>query len=106
MSESNSIGLRYRGEVVGWVITHRINELLWRYSCAFVREDLARKRIGLALMKESMSRQVEVVGLDAVHAIWNVPNWHSTHARFIRRRVAPYLISLTETMGSFKQLRK
>ena len=45
----SSLGLRYRGEVVGWVINHRMDERTVRFTCSFMRRDLARRAAILAL---------------------------------------------------------
>ena len=46
---SNSLGLRYHGEVVGWMITHRIDKNTIRYSAFYLDRDLRVRFPGLAV---------------------------------------------------------
>lgn len=99
----NSVGLRLGGEVVGWVLTQKIGASLYRYSCSFVREDLQRRMRVVPLYEAAIRRQVDAYGVDTV-GIWTVPVRHAAMARFARRRMAPHLLSLQETLGSTKSL--
>ena len=54
--EVSSVGLRHRGEVVGWVINHRLANDVVRFSGAFVREDHARRGRIFALYTHSIER--------------------------------------------------
>lgn len=51
-----SVGLRLRGEVVGWVINHRIWHDTLRFTCSYMRPDLARRAAILPLYTESIER--------------------------------------------------
>ena len=54
--EVSSVGLRHRGEVVGWVINHRLANDVVRFSGAFVRADHARRGRIFALYTDSIER--------------------------------------------------
>ncbi len=54
----SSVGLRYRGEVVGWVINHRSAPEIVRFVAAFARQDLPRRGAALAIIAESIRRLV------------------------------------------------
>ena len=56
----NSLGLRYKGEVVGWVINHRPLPNLIRYTYMFVRDELQKYGFALPLLINSIRRHVEL----------------------------------------------
>jgi len=95
----NSIALRYHGEIVGWVLTHVIAPKVYRYTCSFVRADLARRLYLVPLYLEAISRQHAAEGDDSV-GIWTVPLHHAAMVTFCRRRMGPWLLSMDETRTS------
>ena len=97
----NSLGLRYQGQVVGWVITHRIAPDIIRYTCSFVRQDLQKMGRIIPLYVKAIQLQVKA---NIFQAIWTVPLGHISMIHFVKKRMAPYLTSLEETRGSFKSL--
>lgn len=98
----NSLGLRRQGQVVGWLITHRISPKMIRYSSLFVRAELRARGCALPLLAEAIDRQARCRGLDSFgsFSVWldNDPM-----VRFARR-LAPYLLSVRESRGSRKYL--
>lgn len=55
----SSIGARYRGEVVGWVINHVVAPGTVRFTCSFLRKDLSRRGRIVPLYRESLRRLAE-----------------------------------------------
>ena len=101
MEPLNSLGLRYQGQVVGWVINHRISPDTIRYTSAFVREDLQKMGRVISLFSEAGKRQVEA---KIPNVIWATPLFHKSMVAFIKKHWVPYLNSVEETRGSFKLL--
>lgn len=97
----NSLGLRYQGQVVGWVINHRLSPDTIRYTCSFVREDLQKMGRIISLYAEAGDRQVTA---DIPNIIWTVPLEHESMVKFVKYRWAPYLTSIDETRGTFRFL--
>ena len=97
----NSLGLRYQGQVVGWLINHRISPDTIRYTSAFVREDLQKMGRVISLFFEAGKRQVEA---KIPNVIWATPLFHKSMVAFIKNHWAPYLNSVEETRGTFKFL--
>jgi len=95
----NSLGLRYRGEVVGWMITHRSAPDVIQYSSLFVRSDLQRVGRAIPLLAASIKRQIssDILSLICQVAIENEPM-----VKFVNRRLAPYVTSLVELRYSRK----
>lgn len=95
----NSLGLRYQGQVVGWVINHRLSPDTIRYTCSFIRKDLQKMGRIISLYAEAGKRQFEA---KIPYGIWIVPLVHDSMVKFVKHRWAPYLTSLAETRGTFK----
>lgn len=97
----NSLGLRYQGQVVGWVINHRLDPDTIRYTCSFVREDLQKMGRIISLYAEACKRQANA---NIPNGIWTVPYIHKAMVNFVKHRWVPYLTSVAETRGSSKLL--
>lgn len=102
----NSLGLRYKGQVVGWVITHRIAADTIRYTSMFVKQDLQKMARGIALVIKAIQLQVEAVssGANIPKAIWIVNHTNTGMVSFIKKHMEPYLTFLEENRASFKSL--
>lgn len=97
----NSLGLRYQGQVVGWIITHRLAPDIIRYTCGFVRQDLQKLGRYIPLIANAIHIQAKA---RISEGIWTVPLVHTSMVYFVKKRMASYLSSLEETRGSFKSL--
>ena len=54
-----SYGVRKDGEVIGWLICHRMSPSVLRYSSLFIRKDLSKKGFGLLLLQKSLVSQLK-----------------------------------------------
>jgi GNAT superfamily N-acetyltransferase len=99
----NSIGLRIHGEVVGWLITHRLSPTVIRYTCSYVRRDYAQHGGILLLYRRAIWDQYDNLP-KGTYGIWTVPVSHKEMIEFVHRRMTPYLMSLCETRGAEKLL--
>jgi GNAT superfamily N-acetyltransferase len=97
----NSLGLRYHGQIVGWVITHRLDPNTIRYTCSFVREDLQRMGRIVPMYVAAIQRQHQA-GIK--QGIWTVPLRHTAMYTFVQQRMADYMTSIEETRGVSKPL--
>jgi hypothetical protein len=101
----NSVGVRYRGKIVGWLITHRPIPDTIRYSRLFMRRDLRRLGRGAALLAESMRRHVtSALAQQAPKGVFDLRPDNESMLRFVQRRLAPYMISSTLSYGVAKAL--
>jgi GNAT superfamily N-acetyltransferase len=100
--EVSSVGLRHRGEVIGWVINHRLAGDVVRFSGAFVREDHARRGRIFALYTDSIER---LRGTACREITCITPARYAAHAAFLRNRCAASAGFFAETRGSEKALR-
>lgn len=97
----NSLGLRYLGEVVGWMATHRIAPDTIRYTSLFVRKDLQKMGRAIPLLVKAIKLQVNSEILNGTFAV-NVDN--ISMMRFVRRRLQPFLSQVRESKISHKLL--
>ncbi len=93
----NSLGLRYHGEVVGWLITHRSAPDTVQYTALYVRRDIQRLGRGLALIAESLRRQIES---DVPKGLCQVDVKRRSMLDYILRRFSPYVASTHELLSS------
>jgi GNAT superfamily N-acetyltransferase len=97
----SSLGLRYKGRVVGWVINHRVSAETVRFTCSFVRKDLGRRGRIMPLYTASLERLEEAGCRDC---LFITPVEFPTMVDFVKHRCAPWEGSLTETYGVSKRL--
>lgn len=101
MEPRTSFALLRGDDIVGWMIMHALADDLARFTCSYVHPDLQRRALALALYAEAI-RVAQSVGL--TRGIWTVPFEHTAMVRFTRRRMAPFLSSLQDTRGAYKDL--
>jgi GNAT superfamily N-acetyltransferase len=97
----SSVGARYRGEVVGWVINHRVSPEVVRFTCSFMRKDISRRGRIVPLYRESLRR---LVAAGVPQCTFVTPMSYPNMLGFIRRWIVPIADSLAETRGSVKRL--
>jgi GNAT superfamily N-acetyltransferase len=97
----SSLGLRYRGQVVGWTINHQLSADTTRISGAFVREDLSRRGRLMALWTESITR-MKAGGVRWITSI--TPHQLAPMVAFLARRCAPWATFCGETRGTHVDL--
>jgi GNAT superfamily N-acetyltransferase len=98
----NSLGMRYQGRVIGWLITHRLAVDTIRYTCSYIRQDLQKAARIIPMYAEAVKRQK--TAMPDSKAIWTVPKSHASMIAFVKKRLASYMVSLEEGRGSSKQL--
>lgn len=97
----NSLGLRYKGQVVGWILTHRIAPDTIRYTSMFVRQDLQRMARGIALLVKAIRLQDKA---NIPKGIWIVNHENMPMVGFVKKHMLAYLSSIEENRKSFKSL--
>lgn len=97
----SSLGLRYKGQVVGWMINHRMDESTVRFTCSFMRQDLSRRARILPLYSEAIRRLYEA---GCQRGTFVTPTVYPGMIDFIRQHIAPYVTFVGETRGTRKNL--
>jgi hypothetical protein len=98
----SSVGLRYRGEVVGWVVNHQMDPTTVRFTCSFMRKDLARRARILPLYSHAVRKLADA---GCRFCTFVTPTEYPEMLGFIRRHCAPYASFTGETRGTRKRLR-
>ncbi len=100
---TNSLGLRYQNQVVGWMITHRVAVDTVRYTALFVKNDLQRLGRGIALLARAI--QLQLKQNEVPKAVCTVVADNAQMVKFVDRRLAPYLNSTRHSWGAVKSFR-
>jgi len=100
--DPSSVGARYRGRVVGWVINHRVSEEVVRFTCSFMRKDLSRRGRILPLYHAVLERlQPTPCRLCTFVTPFSYPGM----VGLIRRWIVPFACFVGETRGTRLRLR-
>ncbi len=98
--EVSSFGMRRHGEVVGWVINHRVQPDLVRFTTSFMRPDMQRLGAIFPLYVASL-KSLEGSGITCVFV---TSAEFANMVQFALRRVAPFVHYTGETRGVSKAL--
>lgn len=93
--DPSSVGARYRGQVVGWVLNHRVIADVVRWSVAFMRRDLARRARTVPMFETSL-RRIVARG-DCRFCTFITPFSYPHMIRLIRRWIAPISFFVEES---------
>ncbi len=96
-----SVGARYRGELVGWVLTQRIDARLLRWTVSFLKRTLSRRGRIVPIYKESLERTV-TAGYE--FCLFVTPVRYPNMLRFIDRWISRRAAFVGETQGAAKEL--
>ena len=96
-----SFGMRKDGEVVGWVINHRLSPGVVTFTTAFMRSDLARRGASFPLYVASL---MPLMGSGVLCVFMTDPAEFHSMARFMLKRGSPFAQSTVETRGVSKRL--
>ncbi len=66
----SSLGLSHKGEVVGWIITHRVARDTVRYTKLFVKQELQKLGRAIPLIAKSIRLQLE--NMEVVKGVFTV----------------------------------
>jgi GNAT superfamily N-acetyltransferase len=99
--EVSSLAVRYLGDIVGWVINHRVAPDVVRFTCSFIRKDLGRRGRIIPLFTESIRR---LRNTNCRLCTLVTPVEYQTMVRFLERRCAQWVSFVGETRGTSKEL--
>lgn len=100
-----SVGLRYCGEVVGWMLTRRTAPGRVLYDWLAFKPQLRGRGYALALVAAAIQRQYALDGhLPEVGGVWRTRLDNLPMVRLINRRLRPYLTTLLETSITYKHV--
>lgn len=97
-----SVGLRWRGEVAGWMICHRVAFDTLQYSALFLRDDLRGSGLGRALLRDAVRRRL--ADPDIRHAILAVDASNTPVRAWLEQAAPRYLAGTSELRVSRQRL--
>ncbi|GET38406.1 TIGR03032 family protein [Microseira wollei] len=98
-----SLGLRYRGEVIGWVLTHRVAPDTIRYTTLEMAEPFQKRGRGVSLLAEAIRRQVNS---DVSYLTGSVSVQYPRLWQFVGRHLMPYLTGVGEVRQTHKLINR
>jgi GNAT superfamily N-acetyltransferase len=101
--EISSLGVRHEGEVVGWVVNHRVSFDTVRFTCSFVRKGLLRRQgRSMPLFRTSIERLRD--SGSCRYCTFITPVQYGTMVSFIQRRCSSWVSYTGESRGATKLL--
>lgn len=100
----NSLGLRYQNQIVGWILTHRIDSETIRYTAMFVNQSIPY--FGRAMIK-MLAHSVRLhIASRIPRAMIEIPvaQVPSSWVNFVERRLFPYCVELIHLVQTWKKL--
>lgn len=99
----SSVGLRRDGEVIGWMVTHRIAPQVIRFTALHVREPWASPRVTMRLLTEAIRRK-EAHYPPSVIGLLTVRMENAAMRRLTARKFEPHAAGIWETRTAEKRL--
>lgn len=100
----NSVGLRHKGTVIGWMITYRDDVETIRYTKFFIQRAWQMKGIAITLLCEAIKRQ-QKVGVPWAVLDVSINETEPSWLRFVERRLIPYAHEITYTKQAWLELK-
>lgn len=99
----NSLGLRYRDKVVGWMINHRTAPHTIRYTQMYVHPDYKPLSQSILFLGKAIKLQCEAVP-EVPNATFRVETDNTPMVNFVNRRLAPHLENIRHVWRVSKYL--
>ena len=99
----NSLGLRYRDKVVGWMINHRTAPHTIRYTQMYVHPEYQPLSQSILFLGKAIKLQCEAVP-EVPNATFRVETDNTPMVNFVNRRLAPHLENIRHAWRVSKSL--
>ncbi len=96
----NSLGLRFRGDLVGWLIAFRIAPTTVRYQKLFIKDEFQKQGLAIRLLAMGIY-PLPSTGVDS--AVWDVIPTSKNMLNFVERGLRPYCTEYKWSMGAIKR---
>lgn len=100
----NSLGLRYKGEMVGWMITHRTSPDTIRYTSLFIIKKFEKLGPAIKLLSDSILLQKKAKVTWGAFEL-NFEQSPMSWIKFVKRRLIPYADVVKYTRKCWKELK-
>jgi GNAT superfamily N-acetyltransferase len=102
IADMNSLGIRYKGHIVGWMIVQRVNPKLIIYSGLFIIPEHRGIGPSICLLKEAirrhLNREIDTVAIVEINEEVSPSYWN----RFIEKRLAPFAFQVETLFLAYK----
>lgn len=100
----NSLALRYKGTLIGWMVNHRMTPDTIRYAYFYVEDDFRHQGVSVRMLIDSIRLQQTS---DIPKAVFEIRDARADERwkRFIMNRLAPYSQAISESRMVWKDLR-
>lgn len=99
----NSLGVRHKGEVIGWIITHRLNPDTIRYTSLFFQKTFHHTGYSIRMVKEACKLQI-AAGIPIAVMDINVSSVSKVWLKFMQTRMFPFAIDTSYVKQSWRML--
>ncbi len=101
---STSTGFKYKGEVIGWMITNRSLPDTVEFSAAFIDQNykgggLRKQSLFLPLLLKSIELGSQT---GAKYGIWQIAYQNKTMVKFVEKFLKPHLVTFTKLKFAYK----
>lgn len=103
----SSLGLRYQGRVIGWMVTHRAAPDIIKYSDLYIEDEFLNTGYGLKLLMDAIWIQKKEIP-QATYALLeiNLEQIPKRWLKFVERRLFPETCKITHKNIFWKNLKK
>jgi GNAT superfamily N-acetyltransferase len=98
-----SVGLRYKNQVIGWMICHRIAHDTIRYTAFYVKPEFCFTGYPVRLLVDAMALHQKSTVKWALFEI-NLHDVHPSWLKFVHKRLAPYSQSIVKINSTWKSI--
>lgn len=102
IEEINSLGIRWKGTIAGWMIVQRVDPKHIIYSGLYIIPELRGMGPSINLLKEAIRRhlnhEIDTVGIVEINGEVSPPYW----IRFIEKRLAPFAFQIETILSAYK----
>jgi ribosomal protein S18 acetylase RimI-like enzyme len=101
-----SVGLRHKGEVIGWMIVHRIREDALHFISLFVSPEYRRQNLGILLVMSAVQRVVDYykVHYPTIRVFWQFAIENKVMEQLVEEHLAPYAIAFNREKTFLKKM--
>ena len=95
-----SLGLRFQGDVIGWMIVQRLAINLLLYKTLFVQKQFQHKARGVTLLAEAIRNAYETFPF----GICFIENENEAMLRLLNRRLEPFILNRKLSVRTSKEM--
>lgn len=100
----NSIGLRYKNRVIGWMICHRVAPDTIRYTAFYVKPEFCFRGYSIRLLVDAIQLQQQSTIKWSLFDL-NLDQTPKSWIKFCRRRLAPYALKVVRIYQTWKMFK-